>query len=372
MASSSQQGESWNCKKCGNENFGWRSVCNMRNCRTPKSPEEIRQNGEWICPECQNNNYSTRLVCNMRTCRAKRPSMQPCGLPPSKLGLVPPGGRIRGPGRGVGSGFLGVPSAVAPLSFAMNGSYAPPLAQPPLGANAQFPGGLTQIQSLLLANMLAGAGAGAGQLKTTDVGTVRERVMENGDWICPICNNRNFANRTRCNIRACNAPRPSTVNPVRGAAVSGGGGRRPELVPVMVPQQTGRGQVRSYTPQVVPVIRENSYRGDGSFVEREPYVPDYHPSAQEPYVPDYAPSRVRSFDDVGDRRAKRARTAPVVGADWTCTRCDLPRDAGATECWKCGEVRPKLNWRCVECGNVNYATRDVCNMRRCGKPRPTD
>jgi hypothetical protein len=36
--------------------------------------------------------------------------------------------------------------------------------------------------------------------------------LHEGDWICPKCDNVNFAFRTTCNIKKCGAPRPSTVS----------------------------------------------------------------------------------------------------------------------------------------------------------------
>lgn len=27
-------------------------------------------------------------------------------------------------------------------------------------------------------------------------------------------------------------------------------------------------------------------------------------------------------------------------------------------------------WKCIKCGNMNYAYRDRCNMRKCREPRP--
>ena len=36
--------------------------------------------------------------------------------------------------------------------------------------------------------------------------------VHEGDWICPKCENVNFAFRTTCNIKKCGAPRPSAVS----------------------------------------------------------------------------------------------------------------------------------------------------------------
>lgn len=33
-----------------------------------------------------------------------------------------------------------------------------------------------------------------------------------GDWVCPKCENVNFAFRTTCNMKKCGAPRPASVS----------------------------------------------------------------------------------------------------------------------------------------------------------------
>lgn len=40
--------------------------------------------------------------------------------------------------------------------------------------------------------------------------------LHEGDWICPKCDNVNFAFRTTCNIKKCGAPRPSSVSDFMG------------------------------------------------------------------------------------------------------------------------------------------------------------
>ncbi|KAM7468768.1 hypothetical protein LguiB_016330 [Lonicera macranthoides] len=74
----------WTCPKCGNVNFSFRTVCNMRKCNTPKpevqaaksgksSKPEMRE-GNWKCEKCNNINYSFRTKCNRQNCGADKPS----------------------------------------------------------------------------------------------------------------------------------------------------------------------------------------------------------------------------------------------------------------------------------------------------------
>lgn len=88
------------------------------------------------------------------------------------------------------------------------------------------------------------------------------------------------------------------------------------------------------------------------------------------------------------------------GDGWTCPQCGNNNFAHRAVCnmRKCGAPRPQPGmgnmlmqaapaqrppmmqmparddaqggWTCLKCGNKNYANRDVCNMRKCGAPRP--
>jgi len=67
----------WFCASCGNTNYAWRHVCNMRKCRAPKPGHlnvEPSPPGSWACLSCGNLNYAERNICNMRKCRAPRPT----------------------------------------------------------------------------------------------------------------------------------------------------------------------------------------------------------------------------------------------------------------------------------------------------------
>ncbi|CAN1137244.1 RanBP2-type zinc finger protein At1g67325, partial [Linum perenne] len=74
----------WNCPKCGNVNFSFRTFCNMRKCNTPKpgsqaakSEKNSKQNtpeGSWKCDKCNNINYPFRTKCNRPNCGAEKPA----------------------------------------------------------------------------------------------------------------------------------------------------------------------------------------------------------------------------------------------------------------------------------------------------------
>ncbi|XP_076959311.1 ranBP2-type zinc finger protein At1g67325-like [Bidens hawaiensis] len=81
----------WECPKCGNVNFSFRTVCNMRKCSTPKpifqgvsmqtakpskSAKTDTPEGSWKCEKCNNINYPFRTKCNRQNCGAEKPESQ--------------------------------------------------------------------------------------------------------------------------------------------------------------------------------------------------------------------------------------------------------------------------------------------------------
>ncbi|CAH8362861.1 unnamed protein product [Eruca vesicaria subsp. sativa] len=84
----------WTCPNCGNVNFSFRTVCNMRKCNTPKPGPQLQQcgssdktsnqkapEGSWKCDSCGNINYPFRSKCNRQNCGADKPGSQSNGSP---------------------------------------------------------------------------------------------------------------------------------------------------------------------------------------------------------------------------------------------------------------------------------------------------
>ncbi|XP_020082915.1 ranBP2-type zinc finger protein At1g67325-like isoform X3 [Ananas comosus] len=75
----------WTCPNCGNNNFSFRTVCNMRKCNTPrpgsqgsrsetsKGSKQKMPDGSWKCEKCNNINYPFRTKCNRQNCGAEKP-----------------------------------------------------------------------------------------------------------------------------------------------------------------------------------------------------------------------------------------------------------------------------------------------------------
>ncbi|XP_047323982.1 ranBP2-type zinc finger protein At1g67325-like [Impatiens glandulifera] len=74
----------WECPKCGNVNFSFRTVCNMRKCNTAKPGSQAAKSdrnskqkmpeGSWKCDKCNNINFPFRTKCNRQNCGAERAS----------------------------------------------------------------------------------------------------------------------------------------------------------------------------------------------------------------------------------------------------------------------------------------------------------
>jgi len=163
------------CPACGNHNYASKTACNR--CGIPKPglsfggmasygsfaasggggggakqslPANARP-GDWICSACGNHNYASKTVCNR------------CGAPPN----------------GIGAGGYGMAS----LGQGMARSS-------PYGKG----GGMGMAAMMMM----------GGKVQSMPNG------MRQGDWICPACNNHNYASKTHCN--KCGVPKETKVS----------------------------------------------------------------------------------------------------------------------------------------------------------------
>ena len=58
--------------------------------------------------------------------------------------------------------------------------------------------------------------------------------------------------------------------------------------------------------------------------------------------------------------------------DWKCEECGNLNFGWRTECnsIKCRSQRGGVDWTCPECGNTNFGWREKCNGKTCGAPKP--
>jgi len=199
--------------------------------------------------------------------------------------------------------------------------------------------------------------------------------FKDGDWICEVCENLNFARRKECHRDSCRAPRPLSMN---REIHNRGGGETP------------------WNAQALP-SSNLSKPGDWNCEEcgylnfaRRAECNSKSCKAPRPVRGRGISSRVgqtsRGSGGWGKSRVER-------GGDWNCGKCEFMNFARRTECKDCGEPRDEStagqpgaqrynpygqsnnrerpgDWVCKECNMMNFSRRDVCHRTSCKAPRP--
>eukprot|EP00242_Pyramimonas_sp_CCMP2087_P012668 CAMPEP_0198198128 /NCGR_PEP_ID=MMETSP1445-20131203/1615_1 /TAXON_ID=36898 /ORGANISM="Pyramimonas sp., Strain CCMP2087" /LENGTH=240 /DNA_ID=CAMNT_0043867593 /DNA_START=192 /DNA_END=910 /DNA_ORIENTATION=- len=224
----------WNCALCENHNFRAREFCNR--CAEPKklsdeslqlAGREVRP-GDWICVICDNRNFASRACCHK--CQAqKEVSDLKLRAPPSKV----QGGGGGGGGGGYSGGGSYGGSAPNMLAAMMGGGApsSPSLGGLAYGAGAGYGAAPQQgnpMQAALLQNFMQqyAAQQQAQQVQQAQRfsggygAPVAAGNGNPGDWICPGCDNNNYAFRSQC--FRCQIPKPECN--IMPEMFSGGGG----------------------------------------------------------------------------------------------------------------------------------------------------
>eukprot|EP01116_Phalansterium_solitarium_P024878 TRINITY_DN9243_c0_g1_i1.p1 TRINITY_DN9243_c0_g1~~TRINITY_DN9243_c0_g1_i1.p1 ORF type:complete len:292 (+),score=91.74 TRINITY_DN9243_c0_g1_i1:407-1282(+) len=245
---------SWTCEVCRNVNYPVRTVCNIRTCQAPRpgtvastealakrpkpTPTGPDPHANWICPVCGNSNLPGRVVCNMRKCQAPRPPVdwlcvcgnlnykhrtvcnsRKCGRP--NPAAVSQAAMFRPP---QAPASLGVPVPTGQFMPPQHAAMAPAISTGPSPSTEllaqqqqqilqqkqalQYQEQQLQQQLQLIQYQQEQLLAAAGGAVPVSTPIAAAPVHPPNSWVCPTCQNVNYAHRTACNKRTCGAPRP--------------------------------------------------------------------------------------------------------------------------------------------------------------------
>ncbi|KAL6074989.1 Asparagine-rich protein (ARP protein) [Balamuthia mandrillaris] len=186
--------------------------------------------GDWYCPNCGDHQFASRNVC--RKCSTPR-SYDYIAMTSATTENVPP--LLAGGVGGVGSeamtndGLIMVPPTItAGTGMGMMATrpgdwYCPNCADMNF-ASRQACRKCGTPSPLLGGGFGGGLPTAAAAAATTAIATGTGLTeIRAGDWLCPSCQDLNFASRAVC--RKCRTPNPFTTGVNATAAGSGGGGR---------------------------------------------------------------------------------------------------------------------------------------------------
>jgi len=359
----------WACPECQNVNFAMREACNRCQAAKPEGEAfaEAGFDGDmWACQLCQNMSKNTDLACIV--CEYPRTDLNSLAeeLDPS-LQQMPP--RPPAPPQG---GYRVVPPQSAPGGkgrpvAGVDGNWECPHCQ---NVNFAVREACNRCQAPKAAprGIAQSAGKGGGLVAGVD-----------GNWACAQCHNVNYAVRQVCN--RCQAPQgPPAVSPWEQPPQQHLGGGGPGAGGKGAPQAGVNGNWACAVCQNVNfAAREVCNRCQTS----------KHASMQPMVVQPPAWPAASGYGAVhGKGGGGGGAGGPVAGVDgaWACVncqninfavrqvcnRCQAPQAVSAPQHGGKGGGGPVAgvdgNWGCPSCSNVNFAVRGVCN--RCQTPKP--
>lgn len=395
-------GVNWDCTICGNENYPHRQVCNRRGCGAPRPGEKDGNN--WMCPHCNNENYPSRMECNSRSCRRPKPGVMQSPSP----GIVTSSPLSRGGNPLTSktntlkndSGDNWVCSSCGNNNYASReicnrrtcGLPKPTIVQqnfsrsiPQTGQsnwtcpkcnNSNYPNrdvcnmrNCNQRRPQIQFNINP-------RISTANISDAQQQSM----WSCEACGNKNFESRSVCNMRSCGASRP--INTSVTSVTSGFATSLPQnsnISSLSTPHSAAEGNWKC------PACENTNYAHRSVCNIR---------SCAQPR-PQGGGFSMGGGSRGGGGMQRQGSNGGGGGTNvrfegqWNCPKCGNLNYADKQVCnmRKCQAPkpvegggrnqkrqrennRPGENWDCIECGNSNFPDRTVCNMRKCLAPRP--
>lgn len=222
---------------------------------------------------------------------------------------------------------------------------------------------------------------------------------EQENWICH-CGNENYAFRTVCNRRSCQAPKPfmqgRNRDVTRPSPNSGWPRPGPNVRSMFLNGHMGRatfgGYSGGFSDQEWQCQNCGKMNWGSSMICNQKGCRGQHPASQSNGQrtwtcrkcgnKNYLNREICNSKKCDEPRPEDATLTSrfLANGDWECGKCGNLNYASRTVCNRktCNNPAPpkkdmlKGPWICPHCSNVNYAERMVCNLKICGKPRPED
>lgn len=198
-------------------------------------------------------------------------------------------------------------------------------------------------------------------------------VVQDGNWLCSLCNTPNYPQNMLCSNKNCSVPRPGFQMPQMrpppmqqhvpvGYASPYGYGAPPNGP---TSQQTmpppGMQQMPMMQPSFMPYMT-NPMKPPG-------------PGMMSPYMQPQMPMMMPGMPYMSPYGGRPSDSRPTRAGDWTCPACNNHnfyfRDVCNTE--GCDTRRVDcLRWICADCSTDNAPENAVCVMHTCQKPKPDE
>ncbi|CAE7930378.1 ZRANB2 [Symbiodinium sp. KB8] len=233
-----RQGD-WMCPACGNHNYSSRTACNRCNAPRPSGSDEVSGSygaapkggpkrespyqapgGSWTCVSCGNINWPLRTACN----RCKLPRQQAQATMPGSFGgfqgLVNMANIQAMPMHMPGVMGMGapqnmyVPAAPMPMGTSMAANMAANMAAANMATKAEPVDDNGNVTGVNGGPPVVVRPSPASPPISSMAGTAPAHpaapVWKQGDWMCPVCNNHNFGDKSHCN--RCGIPKETRIS----------------------------------------------------------------------------------------------------------------------------------------------------------------
>jgi len=337
----------WICTSCRNHNYASRTVCNIASCGQPKpavgaldatihSSVAVNQPSgrrgdpaNWFCPMCNNENFPSRSHCNKKE----------CNFPRFQNGSAPPAAQ---PGATAYAQLMQLQQQQQSVHQIMQQQAA---AQAQAGGASHY--GASAPPVMQYAQMMSA------QINAAQAPAQKLYNPRPGDWLCPMCNNHNYASREVCNGPGCSQPKPMAPHAIIGGASLNGAQQQTGYAPPPKSQQ------RRVGDWVCPLCQNLNYasreicNGPGCQQAKVNSMRWLCPVCQNDNYPH------REKCNKQDCQAPRPANPELVNDKFDAM-------IGGKKRSKAGDPD---NWMCELCGNENFPSRTECNIPTCRNPR---